>query len=134
VSQRGLEYDCRIDSSRAVFETKCQKTRARGGAVNFLGSAGPRFEAGAQAATPTPSCGWLVFSQACAAASHVQDFPSLDAWLSFLQSPPGVSWAAGCISRYLLETDLEDPALRLVDELKDMTDIFTSLISIVVTA
>jgi hypothetical protein len=65
---------------------------------------------------------------------RVQGFPSLDAWLTFLQSPLGASLAAGSISRYLLERELEPPAPNLVDALIEMTDIFTPLMRIVVAA
>ena len=129
-SQRGIEYGFAASIHPARFSDRAVRERVRRAAPRIFAALPDANSERAIRLQKKLANGWY-FRRRARLRPNAQEFPSLDAWLSFLKSPPGAQWAAGCISRYLLMQDLDHPEIRLTGLVTDMADIFSTLMTIV---
>ncbi len=129
-SHRGIEYGFAASIHPARFSDRAVQERVRNAAPRIFAALPDANSERAAQLQKKLANGWY-FRRRARLRPNAQEFPSLDAWLSFLKSPPGAQWAAGCISRYLLTQDLDRPEIRLTGLVTDMADIFSTLMTIV---
>jgi hypothetical protein len=129
-SHRGIEYGFAASIHPARFSDRAVRERVRREAPRIF-AALP--DAGSERAIELQkklANGWY-FRRRARLRPNAQEFPSLDAWLSFLKSPLGAQWAAGCVSRYLFMQDLDRPEISLMGLVTEMADIFSTWMTIV---
>jgi len=129
-SQRGIEYGFSASIHPARFSDRAVQERVRSATPRIFAALPDANSERAVQLQKKLANGWY-FRRRARLRPNVQEFPSLDAWLSFLKSPLGAQWAAGCISRYLSTQDLDRPEIRLMGLVTDMADIFSTLMTIV---
>ena len=129
-SHRGIEYGFAASIHPARFSDPAVQERVRRAAPRIFAALPNAGSERAMELQKKLANGWY-FRRRARLRPNVQEFPSLDAWLSFLKSPLGAQWAAGCISRYLLMQDLDRSEISLMGLVTDMADIFSTLMTIV---
>ena len=129
-SYRGIEYGFAASIHPARFSDPAVQERVRRAAPRIFAALPDANSEAAIQLQKKLANGWY-FRRRARLRPNVQEFPSLDAWLSFLKSPLGAQWAAGCISRYLFMPDLDRPELSLMGLVTETADIFSTLMAIV---
>jgi hypothetical protein len=129
-SHRAIEYGFAASIHPARFSDPAVRERVRRAAPRIFAALPNAGSERAMELQKKLANGWY-FRRRARLRPNVQEFPSLDAWLSFLKSPLGAQWAAGCISRYLLMQDLDRSEISLMGLVTDMADIFSTLMTIV---
>jgi len=130
VSDRGIEYGFAASIHPSDFDNPDIKRRFRAAAPEIfkaLPSPGSADAISLQTSLST-SGGWF-FRKKTRLEPNVQDYPSVDEWLSFLKSRAGAEWAAGSISCYLSDADLKNPDLDLVRLMQEMAVVFSPLMA-----
>ena len=124
VSDKGVEYGFAASIHPSDFSNGEIRRRVRRAAPDIfalLPESGTD-EATALANQLEQTGGWYFRSKTRLYPPH-NDYPSLDAWLSFLRSPEGGREAGGSISRYLTDDQLQEGP-DLADLMEQMAEVF----------
>ena len=126
VSERGIEFGFAASTHPSGFSNGEIKALVRSAAPKvFAQLPAPRSsEAVALEETLIKSGGWH-YRRQTRLVPNQDDFGDLEKWLRFQQSPQGIAEAGGSISRYVLESEVDDRDLGA--ELIEMADIFRPL-------
>ena len=132
VSERGIEYGFAASIHPSDFSTPTVQQRVRTAAPKIFAAlplpGSPM--ANALKADLERSAGWF-FRRKTRLNPFVNDYSSVDEWLSFLKTPDGARWAGGSISRYLTEDDLNDQDLDLPSLVEAAAENFLTLMATV---
>jgi hypothetical protein len=134
VSGRGLEVGLAAAIHPSDFSQKLIKDRVKQAAPSIFAAFPPPNSSAAMALDEDLSRSghkWF-FRRKTRLDPGVTDFPSLDAWLAFLQSEEGAQWAGGSISFYLHPEDLDRSGLDLETMVRDTAAIFAPIMRMVV--
>jgi transcriptional regulator with XRE-family HTH domain len=132
VSERGIEYGFAASIHPSDFSTQAIQQRVRTAAPKIF-AALPLPEspvADVLKANLNQSGGWF-FRKKTRLDPRINDYNSLDEWLSFLKSPAGARWSGGSISRYLTDEDLNGPHLDLSSLIVSAAEMFSTLMETV---
>jgi hypothetical protein len=130
VSLRGIEYGFAASIHPTDFTSRKIKQRFRAVAPEIFKALPLPGSAEAVALqSGLASGGTWYFRKKTRLEPNVNEFLTLDEWLSFLKSPAGSDWAAGSISRYLSLDDLKNPDLNVMNLMQQMADLFSPIMA-----
>jgi hypothetical protein len=126
VSEHGIEYGFAASIHPSDFSDQSIKQRVRAAAPQiFEKLPQPASAAAVALQSDLTKTGHWYLRRKTRLNANVQDFTSLDEWLSFLKSPAGAEWAGGAISRYISLYDLETVQPDFVSLMKELATIFS---------
>jgi hypothetical protein len=136
VSERGIEYGFAASIHLSDLSTQEIRGRIRAAAPEiFKRLPQPASSAASTLQSELSKTGGWYFRRKTRLDPNIQEFPSLDEWLSFLKSPAGSDWAAGAISRYISVEDLSAAQPDFASLMEELANIFsTNMASITASA
>ena len=126
-SERGLEYGFGAAVHPGDFSNKDLKKLVRATAPKVFDILPqPNSTEAALISDKIEESGYWYFRKKHRLEADQSDFASFTTWLQFLQSPEGKKNAAGTISRYLTEDEINQTNLK--EEILNMTNLFKPLL------
>lgn len=133
ISERGVEYGFAASIHPSDMSDQTIKQRVRAAAPEiFRELPQPGSSAAGTLQSDLTKTGHWYLRRKTRLDPSVQDFPSLDEWLSFLKSPAGSEWAGGAISRYISADDLKAAQPDFTSVMKEMATVFSTIMDNIV--
>jgi len=126
VSERGVEYGFAASIHPSDFSIQAIKQRVREVAPEIFKELPQPGSPGATALdTSLVQTGRWYLRKKTRLEPNINDFSSLDQWLTFLKSPASAKDAAGAISRYISIDELTSSALDFPVLMKELATVFS---------